>query len=238
MKTNCTNCNKEIKVIPYNYNKENSFGDNHNFCSKECYWKYRSKYYIGEKCAMTNRVFTEKELEKIRLTVLNNSRNAKRFDSKIQLKINDVLNNHSINYEREYIIKYYAVDNYLTEYNLIIEIMGDYWHTNPLKYNENKYQINEIQQKCLQHDKQKHTYIKNHNNIEILYLWETDINNNLDLCEALILRYIKNKGVLENYHSFNWKYEDDSLILCEKLIIPYQDKTTDEYRHLIKKKAG
>lgn len=238
IKTTCTNCNKPINVIPYNYNKENSFGDNHNFCSKECYWEYRGKYYVGEKCAITGRELTEEQCEKIRLTVLNNSRSAKRFDSKIQLKINNILDRNNISYDREYIIKYYAVDNYLTDVNLIVEVMGDYWHTNPLRYNENKYQINEIQQKGLQHDKQKHTYIKTHNNIEILYLWETDINNNLDLCEALILKYIQNKGILENYHSFNWKYEDGSLFLCNELIVPYQDKTTDKYRHLIKKKIG
>ncbi len=30
--------------------------------------------------------------------------------------------------------KYYAVDNYLDKYNLIIEVMGDFWHCHPLKY--------------------------------------------------------------------------------------------------------
>lgn len=238
IETFCTNCSKKINVILYDYNKKNSFGDNHNFCSQECYWEYRSKYYIGDKCAMTGRELTEEQKEKLRLIVLNNSRNSKRFNSKIQLKVNEFLNNNNIDYEREYTIKYYAVDNYLTNYNLIIEVMGDYWHTNPLRYNENKYQINEVQQKGLLHDKQKHTYIKAYNNIEILYLWETDINDRPDVCESLILKYIKNNGILDNYHSFNWEFKNNILCLRNELIVPYQDMSSDKYKHLIKKKVG
>lgn len=233
--TTCTNCEKEIKVIPYDYNKTNMFGDNHNFCSQECYWEYRSKYYVDEKAAMYNHIYTDEQLNKLRITALKNSRSAKRFDSNIQLKINNILDKNNIKYEREYIIKYYAVDNYLLDYNLIIEVMGDYWHTNPLKYNDNMYKINKIQQNGLLHDKQKHTYIKNNNNIEILYLWETDINNRYELCEKLILEYIKKEGILKNYHSFNWDYKEDSLFLCNNIIIPYQNMHSNEYKHLFVK---
>ena len=170
--------------------------------------------------------------------MIKNCRSAKRFDSKIQLLVNSILDKNNISYKREHVIKYYALDNYLTDSGLIIEVMGDYWHTSPLKYNENKYMINEMQQRGLQHDKQKHTYIKNHHNVEILYLWEHDIEQNLELCEALILEYIRKNGILENYHSFNWNYENETLYLNKDLIIPYQDMKTDEYRHLIKKKVG
>lgn len=238
IETNCTNCNKPIEVIPYDYNTENEYGDNHNFCCQQCYWEYRSKYYIGEKSISANREFTKEQREKARLTILKNCRSASRFDSGIQLKTNDLLDKDNINYEREYIIKYYAVDNYLQDFNLIIEVMGDYWHGNPLRYNENKYSLNEMQQRTILKDKQKKTYILNHNNINILYLWETDINKNPELCELLILEYIKNNGHLENYHSFNWEIKDGSLFLCDKLITPYQDMSSDKYKHLIKKKVG
>ena len=172
----------------------------------------------------------------MRLTILENCRSSKRFDSKVQLKINQVLDDMNIRYEREYVIGYFAIDNYLSEYNLMIEVMGDYWHTSPLKYNENKYMINEMQQKGLQHDKQKHTYIKNHRNIEILYLWEYDIDNNIQLCKKLIQSYIDNNGFLMNYHSFNWRLQDNNLIINNEIIRPYQDMKTDEYHHLIKRK--
>ena len=58
------------------------------------------------------------------------------------------------------------------------------------------------------------------------------------MCEALILKYINTNGKLENYHSFNWNYNNQILSLNEELIIPYQDMKTDKYKHLIKKKVG
>lgn len=238
IKTTCTNCGREIEVIPFDYEKTNSFGHNHNFCSQKCYWKYRSKYYVGEKSGKFGKPISEDQRSKMRLTILKNSRSGKRFDSGIQLKINKLLDDNNIDYEREYIIKYYAVDNYLTDSGLIIEVMGDYWHTSPIRYNENKYKINGVQQKGLLHDKQKHTYIKNHRNIEILYLWEHDIDTNIKMCEKLIFEYITQNGVLDNYHSFNWNYENDKLSLNDKIIIPYQDVSSTSYAHLLKKQVS
>lgn len=236
--TTCTNCGKDIEVTPFDYSKTNKFGDNHNFCSQQCYWKYRSKYYVGEKSSTTNVEYTFERREKMKEIAFKNSRSSERFDSAIQLVINGVLNKNNIAYEREYIIEYYAIDNYLIEHNLFIEVMGDYWHSSPLKYNENKYKINSIQRKTLQHDKQKHTYIKNHFNKETLYLWESDIENNVEICEKLILAYIRNDGILENYHSFNYHLVGNELVLNDKIITPYQDMKIDTYRHLFKEKVG
>lgn len=233
----CTNCNKDIYVIPYNYNKINKFGDNHNFCSQECYWEYRSKYYIGEKSPTMGIKYTPEIKEKMRKIAFENSRNSSRFNSGIQLKINQVLDKNSIHYSREYVVKYFSFDNYLTEYELFIEVMGDYWHSSPLKYNKDKYMINKIQSRTLLHDKQKHSYIKNHLNKEILYIWENDINNNINLCEKLILEYIGNNGNLKNYNSFNYHMEDDKLVLNNEIIKAYQELNSNVYKHLIKDKG-
>lgn len=238
VQTVCTNCGKDIEVIPFDYNKTNKFGDNHNFCSQQCYWEYRKKYYVGEKSSTFNIEYTSERREKMRKIAFDNSRNSNRFDSSIQLIINNVLDKNNIMYKREHIIEFYAIDNYLIDNNLFIEVMGDYWHSSPLKYNKEKYKINSIQSKTLQHDKQKHTYIKNHFNKEILYLWENDINNNKDMCESLILTYMNNDGILKNYHSFNYHIEDDELILNDDIITPYQDMNVDMYRHLFKEKVG
>ena len=234
IKTSYTNCNKEIHVIPAHYNTTNRFGDNHNFCSKECYWEYRSKYYVGEKSVGANREYTEEQREQARIISLKNSRKSSRFDSKIQLKINNLLDGLKINYEREYIMGYYAVDNYLTDYNLVIEVMGDYWHGNPIMFNSKKYLLNKIQDSGIHTDKTKSSYIRNHYGINILYLWETDINNNLEKCKNLILSYIDNLGVLSNYHSFNYTYYQNNLSINNTLIIPYQNMPKKEYLDAIK----
>lgn len=80
--------------------------------------------------------------------------------------------------------------------------------------------------------------ITNHYSIPILYLWETDINQNPNLCIALIKYYIENDCNLPNYHSFNWKVENNNLSQKKELIVPYQDIPVNKYRHLIKKKVG
>lgn len=99
--------------------------------------------------------------------------------------------------------------------------MGDFWHCHPLKYTKDN--MRDIQRKRIPKDKAKHTYLKNNYNIEILYLWEDDIYNNLDVCIALIDKYINNNGILENYHSFNYRLKNNDLILNDNIIIPYQD---------------
>lgn len=236
--TNCTNCGKEIKVIPYKYNEKNQYGDNHNFCSQECYWEYRGKYYIGEKSSRVGTTLSQEQIEKMMNGLKQWSRDDKRLNSKIQLKINDVLDKNHIKHEREHLVKYYSIDNFLTDSGLMIEVMGDYWHGSPLKYNTNTVGLNKTQQKDIQYDKQKHTYVKRYHNVEILYLWEKDINENIELCEKLIFEYINNKGVLNNYHSFNYHISDDKLKLNDKIIVPYQDMKVDMYRNLSEEKTG
>lgn len=107
-----------------------------------------------------------------------------------------------------------------------------------LRYNEDKYLINEMQQKQLHRDKIKYSYIMNHYKIPILYLWETDINKAPDMCLELIKKYIQNNKILGNYHSFNWQLENNNLSIKRDVIIPYQDMSVNEYRRLIKKKVG
>ena len=67
----------------------------------------------------------------------------------------------------------------------------------------------------------KDEYIKKYFNHEILYLWEDDIYNNLLLCKRLIQKYISTNGILENYHSFNYHLENDSIVLNSSIILPY-----------------
>lgn len=234
IKTICTNCGKDIERIPYKYNEKNRFDDNHNFCSQKCYWEYRSKYYIKEKSNMYNYHYTEEQKENIRLRFLKNMSNENRLNTKIQLKVNEFLDKNNIQYEREKMFDYYSVDNYLEECNGIIEVMGNYWHSNPLIYNESHYLINNIQKKQLHRDKIKKSYIYNKYNIKILYLWESDILKNPELCKKLIQVYITDPTTLLNYNSFNWTLNDQILSINKNLIIPYQDMSVEEYRHLIK----
>lgn len=195
----------------------------HHFCSVEC----RQKWYAE--------IWSQREelKERSRKTMLRelSSGEISKTNSLPQQLIDKLLENLNIKFEREKDMEYYCVDNYLSDYNLIIEVQGDYWHCNPQKFNS---KITKMQYDRTIKDKAKHTYIKNKYNIEVLYIWENDIINRIDLCKILILEYINKNGILGNYHSFNYVINNEKLKLNKDIIIPYQEMNTKDYKYLIK----
>lgn len=185
---------------------------NHKFCSEKCKRMWYSEIFSQDKK-------WKEESRKRAVRILENGQSD--TNTKPQQMINFLLDDMHISYINEKAFVYYAVDNYLNEHNLIIEVMGDFWHCHPMKYTTEN--IRDIQKKRIPKDKAKHTYLKNNYNIEILYLWEDDIYNSLEVCKLLIDKYISNKGILDNYHSFNYHLENKDLILNNDIIIPYQD---------------
>lgn len=203
----CEYCGKNFYEKAYKIKSKQ-----HNFCSNECRRSWYSEVFSqGKEWKKKSRERAVNILEKRKIDT----------NTKPQKIINSILDNMNISYINEKGFKYYAVDNYLNKYNLIIEVMGDFWHCHPLKYTKDT--MREIHKKRIPRDKAKHTYFKNNYEIEILYLWENDIYNNIDVCTELIKTYIEREGTLENYHSFNYHLDNGILTLNEKIIIPYQD---------------
>ena len=83
--------------------------------------------------------------------------------------------------------------------------------------------MRDIQKKRIPKDKAKHSYILSHHNIEILYIWENDIYKNMALCRELILRYVNNNGILDNYNSFNYSIINGELVQNKDLIVPFYE---------------
>jgi G:T-mismatch repair DNA endonuclease (very short patch repair protein) len=211
----CAECGKTIPIRKHRLKIQENF-----FCNKEC----RIKYYKNPQ----NR--TEKQKEASKAFAKNAIKYIKPTLTSPHKIINEILDKNSIIYRNEELIHYYKLDIYLPDFNLGIEVQGDFWHCSPIRY---KNVIYERQRKCIIKDKAKHTYVKNKFGYEILYLWEKDINTNPKLCEKLIQKYIRNNGVLFNYHSFNYFLDRDKLELKNKIIVPYQDKNKIEYINLI-----
>lgn len=204
----CENCGKRYLIGKYKLED-----GRHHFCSAEC----RRDWYSN---VWSQSDEWKEESRKRAVRILNS--NAISTQTKPQIAVNSILDNLSVAYRNEEPFVYYSIDNYLTEYKLAIEVMGDYWHSSPLKYPE---KINDKQKHIISRDKAKHAYIKNHHGIEILYLWESDILKRPDLCTALISLYISNKGRLDNYHSFNYNTDDcGEIILNPDIIYPYQER--------------
>ena len=148
-RVNCDYCGKEYYIKKY---KLESF--EHKFCSNECRQSWYSEVFSQdenwkeESRKRAVRILESKEID---------------INTKPQQIINKVLKDMNISYINEKGFKYYAVDNYLNDYNLIIEVMGDFWHCHPLKYNKSN--MRDIHKKRIPKDKAKHTYIKKYYNI-------------------------------------------------------------------------
>lgn len=219
VKIPCTYCGKDHYVKPYKLNIQEYF-----FCNEKCRQDWYANVY-----SQTDEWREKKREEAIKIL---ESGAISKTQSKPQQIVDSILEKNNISFEREKSVKYYCIDNYLVESKLMIEVMGDYWHSNPLKFSN---KINQIQYDRIPKDKAKHTYVKNKYNVEILYLWESDIYGNQNLCEKLILEYIKRNGKLYNYHSFNYCLnENGDVCIKDNLIISYQDKNINEYKQLLK----
>jgi G:T-mismatch repair DNA endonuclease (very short patch repair protein) len=133
----------------------------------------------------------------------------------------DLLNKSNIYYDTEYPLDRYLLDIFLSQNNLGIEIMGTFWHCDIRFFDsniDNKYQLNSFKR-----DNKKNK-ISKEKNISILYLWEYDIENEIDICEKLIYRFIENNGMLDNYHSMNYRIQNMDLKLNEHILVPYFEK--------------
>lgn len=204
VKTDCTYCNREFYI--QNYKKDNQ----NRFCSKEC----RQNWYAN--IWSQRQEWRDKSTERA-IDLIASGKIARTY-TEPHRKIVDLLEKMNVKYICEYPTKYYSIDVYLPESKLMIEVMGDFWHANPNKYVEAKYKN---QKESIRRDAAKHTYVCNTYNVEILYLWESDIKDNLPLCRSLIETYISTCGRLDNYNSFNYILTEEKLTLKGEIIYPH-----------------
>lgn len=183
----------------------------HNYCSKYCANKDKGNTYTDE---------YKKEIG-LRIIKHLNKGTFSNINTAPQKSINNLLNRMNILYTNEYTVGSFSIDNYLNEYELFIEVMGTFWHTDPTKYTEIKY---EQQLRGCKRDIKKREYIKDKYNVGVLSIWEKDINNNIEKCEKLITYYINNNGIINNYNSFNYSIDDGVLKLNQNIILPFYER--------------
>jgi len=176
---NCQICGKEF-LSPFGRVSEG----NGKFCSKQCYAKHLTTIH-GENhpnwkpkidvnchnCGKEFEVHHYKTKSGHNLFCSQNCAGAYNFNkmitynTSIEITVEEILKTLNVNYETQKIIGHFIVDFYLSDYNLIIEADGDYWHN--LK-------------KGIDQDKRKNTYFKNHG-YNLLRLWEHEINQGVEL---------------------------------------------------------
>lgn len=206
----CDMCGKVFMERPYKLNASN----NH-FCGIEC----RRKWY-ADVWSQRTEWKEESRQRSVRMLELNPKTN-----TKPQIVVNEILSGIGVRYNNEEPFKYYAIDNYLPDHNLAIEVMGDYWHCNKTVYDIIRYKT---QYEAIRRDVAKNTYLMKYYHVPILYLWEYDILSNEELVARLIDKFIADRGNIPNYHSFNYHIEDGDIALNDEIIIPYQDMSVQE----------
>lgn len=206
----CNTCNKNFIIGKYNMEQKTK-----HFCSSAC-----RRVWFAEVWSQSDDWKSESRQRAVNM--LKN--NPVVTQTKPQVLTNSILDKLGIAYRNEESYVYYSIDNYLYEFDLAIEVMGDYWHSSPIKYQD---KLNDRQKYVISRDKAKHTYLKNYYGIEILYLWESDIINRPEVCEKLIHHYITYGGNIQNYHSFNYSVLNNNLELNKEVITPHQDKTEE-----------
>lgn len=96
-----------------------------------------------------------------------------RNETKLEKLFKTILDNLNIKYEFQPSVGGFNYD-FLINTNLIVEVDGDFWHCNPIKWKEPIY---ESQKHTVEHDAVKNQWAKN-NGYKLLRFWETDINEN------------------------------------------------------------
>lgn len=103
----------------------------------------------------------------------------------IEREVAAILEDLGIEYQEQVTIRGFIADFVVG--NKVIEVQGDYWHCNPRIYPEPK---NETQAYKIKQDRMKRGTL-HEEGYDILYVWELDINNNIEQVVADIEKHCR-----------------------------------------------
>lgn len=113
----------------------------------------------------------------------------KHYTSKLEIKFEIFLTDLGINYNKHFFatsIKSFF-DFYLPEYNTLVEVDGDFWHSNPTKYPEPVY---ESQKYNRERDIIKSDWATQ-NGYKLIRFWESEINDNPELVIKKLQKFLE-----------------------------------------------
>ena len=95
-------------------------------------------------------------------------------------KFEKILKDNNIEYDYSPVMSKYQYDFKIRNKRILVEIDGDYWHSNPKFYNEDgsngKRKLNNIQINKKRIDKKKEEFADKHN-FKLIRIWESDLEN-------------------------------------------------------------
>ena len=108
----------------------------------------------------------------------------KHTKTKPHIKMCDILKKMNVQFEEEKIVDCWSFDLYIKNWNIFIEVDGDYFHSNPKIYPDGP--KTKTQKRNYYRDSKKNQFCID-KNIKLLRFWESDILNNEQLIEREIL---------------------------------------------------
>lgn len=141
-------------------------------CSKKCHYIWLKNVYCQD----------PKVIERLRTQGAKSYAHQNNSNTKPERILKEYLIGNKIEFiEQLLMYDKFVVDFYLPEYDIIIEVFGDYWHANPLFYGDGvtKKKITKKQEKQIKKDRAREAYLKKCGH-SFHILWENDIYNNLD----------------------------------------------------------
>jgi G:T-mismatch repair DNA endonuclease (very short patch repair protein) len=161
----CIICGKE-------YSTHNRRSDKSVTCSNDCKKVWQSEIYSKK----------EEVIERLKGQGVKASLIQQQFDTKPELMVKDYLDENKIRYEYQKVINNILIaDFYLTEYDVLLEVYGDYWHSNPAKYGKGLIPLNETQSKIKSRDIARHNVLTKKLGYKVFYVWENDIYKNVSV---------------------------------------------------------
>ena len=120
--------------------------------------------------------------------------------------------------QEEYQSSYYSFDCFAAP-NLVVEMMGDYWHGNPTVFPKEKW--DKLQQKAHLKDTRKRRYLAS-KQFKFLYIWESDWREERGKCLKLLELFFT-QGLA--YHdSFNYELKEGEVVPKQNIIDFYSDE--------------
>lgn len=118
-------------------------------------------------------------------------KNAKKMSTKMtwpEKEFKKLLKELKVKHEVQKVVDNKIFDFYIPEWNLLVEIDGDYFHANPEVTDMNK--INGMQKKNMRNDNYKNS-LANTMGYGLERVWENDLKNNYDVVKSRFKKILK-----------------------------------------------
>jgi G:T-mismatch repair DNA endonuclease (very short patch repair protein) len=120
------------------------------------------------------------------------------FISKLETRISTILSKLNISHQIQYWVNKKPFDIFINNTNILIEVNGDFWHGNPLLYNENdviNHPFKKVKAKDLWNKDNQKIEGANKKGYVVITIWEKEIIEN----KKNLIDFVLNKLDINNH---------------------------------------